>query len=61
MKNWAYHSDIKCSHYEALFNCKIKVGLSTSNLSKDVIEVTENKEELENIVNVESTVYCNEK
>lgn len=61
MKNRAYHSGIKCSPYEALFGCKAKIGLSTSNLPKEVIEVIENEEELENIMNTELTVNCNEK
>ncbi|VVC46293.1 Ribonuclease H-like domain,Integrase, catalytic core [Cinara cedri] len=35
MKNRAYHSGIKMSPYEALFDCKIKIGLNTSNLPHD--------------------------
>ncbi|XP_060854887.1 KRAB-A domain-containing protein 2-like [Metopolophium dirhodum] len=38
MKNRALHSGIKMSPYEALFGCKVKVGLSTSNLPKEVVD-----------------------
>lgn len=46
MKNRALHSGIKMSPYEALFGCKVKVGLSTSNLPKEVIDNLENEEQL---------------
>lgn len=45
MKNRAYCSGIKCSPYEVLFGCKLKVILSISNSSRDVIEVIENEGE----------------
>lgn len=38
MKNSAFHSGIKRKPYEALFRCKIKVGLTTSSLSQDVLQ-----------------------
>ncbi|KAL4131012.1 hypothetical protein QTP88_008372 [Uroleucon formosanum] len=44
MKNRAYHSGIKMSPYEALFGCKIKIGLNTSNLPYDVIKQSQNIE-----------------
>jgi len=34
------------SPYEAFFGCKVKVGLSTSNLPKEVIDNLENEEQL---------------
>ncbi|XP_060872569.1 uncharacterized protein LOC132946537 [Metopolophium dirhodum] len=34
------------SPYEALFGCKVKVGLSTSNLPKEVVDNLENEEQL---------------
>lgn len=46
MKNRALHSGIKMSPYEALFGCKVKVGLSTSNLPKEVVDNLENEEQL---------------
>ncbi|XP_015369695.1 PREDICTED: KRAB-A domain-containing protein 2-like [Diuraphis noxia] len=46
MKNRALHSGIKMSPYEALFGCKVKVGLSTSNLPKEVVNNLENVEQL---------------
>lgn len=50
MKNRALHSGIKTSPYEALFGCKVKVGLSTSNLPKEVIDNLENEEQLLEII-----------
>jgi len=46
MKNRALHSGIKMSPYKALFGRKVKVGLSTSNLPKEVINNLENEEQL---------------
>lgn len=46
MKNRAYHSGIKTTPYEALFGCKIKIGLNTSNLPKEIIENIETEEDL---------------
>lgn len=43
MKNRALHSGIKMSPNEVLFGCKVKVGLNTSNLLKDVIDNLEMK------------------
>ena len=50
MKNRAYHSGIKMSPYEALFGCKIKIGLNTSNLPHDVISTIENEEQLAELI-----------
>ena len=54
MKNRAYHSGIKTTPYEALFGCKIKIGLNTSNLPKDVLENIETEEELISITESET-------
>lgn len=35
MKNRALHSKIKMSPYKALFDCKVKHGINTSNLQKE--------------------------
>ncbi|KAF0768381.1 SCAN domain-containing protein 3-like [Aphis craccivora] len=40
MKNRAYHSGIKTTPYEALFKCKIKIGLNTLNLPKEINYLT---------------------
>lgn len=50
MKNRALHSGITISPYEALFGWKVKVGLSTSNLPKEVIDNLENEEQLLEII-----------
>jgi Integrase zinc binding domain len=50
MKNRAYHSGIKMSPYEALFGCKIKIGLNTSNLPHDVISTIESEEQLAKLI-----------
>lgn len=54
MKNRAYHSGIKMSPYEALFGCKIKIGLNTSNLPRDVISTIENEEQLAELITEQS-------
>lgn len=46
MKNGAYHLGIKTTPYEALFGCKIKIGLNMSNLPKEVVENIETEEDL---------------
>ena len=38
MKNRALHSGIKRSPYEALFGCKVKVGLTTSSIPHDMLD-----------------------
>lgn len=50
MKNRALHPAIKMSPYETLFGCEVKVGLSTSNLPKEIIDNLENEEQLKEIV-----------
>jgi hypothetical protein len=47
MKNRVLHSGIKMSPYEALFGWKVKIGLSTSKLLKEVIDNLENEEQLQ--------------
>lgn len=44
LKNRALHFGIKMSSCEALFGCKVKIGLSTSNLPKEIIDNVENEE-----------------
>lgn len=51
MKNRALHSGIKRTPYEALFGCKVKVGLTTSSLPQDVLDGIQSEEDLERIVN----------
>ena len=53
MKKRAYHEDIKCSPYEAMFGQPMKVGLKTSNLLDDAIEDIFTEEELEKVVSGE--------
>lgn len=60
MKNRAYHSGIKMSPYEALFGCKIKIGLNTSNLPHDVISTIENEEQLAELITEQSQNVENE-
>ncbi|XP_060848294.1 KRAB-A domain-containing protein 2-like isoform X2 [Rhopalosiphum padi] len=60
MKNRAYHSGIKMSPYEALFGCKIKIGLNTSNLPHDVISTIENEEQLAELITEQSQKVENE-
>ncbi|XP_033215419.1 KRAB-A domain-containing protein 2-like [Belonocnema kinseyi] len=47
MKNCSFHQDIQKSPYGAMFGCKEKVGLSTSNLPNEVIEQLKTQEDLE--------------
>lgn len=47
MKNRAFHSGIKRTPYEALFGCKIKVGIS---LPLDDTHKVESEEDLENVI-----------
>jgi len=49
-ENRAYYFGIKMSPYEALYGCKTKVGLNTSNLPHDVISTIENKELLAELI-----------
>ncbi|XP_060856078.1 KRAB-A domain-containing protein 2-like [Metopolophium dirhodum] len=60
MKNRAYHSGIKMSPCEAIFGCKIKIGLNTSNLPHDVISMIENKEQLAELITEQSQNIENE-
>jgi len=60
MKNRAYCSGIKMSPYEALFGCKIKIGLNTSNLQHDVISTIENEEQLAKLITEQSQNVENE-
>ena len=48
MKNRSFHQGIQKSPYEAMFGCKAKVGLSTSNLPIEVIDNLVTDEDLEN-------------
>jgi hypothetical protein len=60
MENRALHSGIKMSLFEALFGCKVKVGFSTSNLPKEVIDSLENEEQLLEKIE-KNKVQCYEK
>jgi hypothetical protein len=51
MKNRALHSGIKRTPYEALFGCKVKVGLTTSSLPRDILDSINSEEDLERVVN----------
>ncbi|XP_025421444.1 uncharacterized protein LOC112691408 [Sipha flava] len=42
------------SLYEALFGCKIKIGLNTSNLPHDVISTIDNEEQLAELITEQS-------
>ena len=49
MKNRSFHQGIQQSPYEAMFGCKAKVRLSTSNLPIGVIDNLVTDEDLENV------------
>lgn len=55
MKNRAYHSGIKTTPYEALFGFKIKIGLNTSNLPKEIVENIDTEEDLTAITESKSS------
>ena len=44
--NRRFHEDIKRSPYEAMFGSPAKVGLATSKLPNDILNVIEKEEEL---------------
>lgn len=48
------------SLYEALFGCKIKIDLNTSNLPHDVIGTIENKKQLAELITKQSQNVENE-
>ncbi|XP_023214099.1 KRAB-A domain-containing protein 2-like [Centruroides sculpturatus] len=50
MKNRAYHEGIKCSPYEAMFGCPMKMGLATSAIPNDMIRVIRSEEDLEKLL-----------
>ncbi|XP_068129756.1 SCAN domain-containing protein 3-like [Hyperolius riggenbachi] len=49
MKNRSFHQGIHQSPYEAMFGCTAKVGLSTSNLPKEIVDKLVTEEDLEKI------------
>ena len=49
MKNRSFHQGIQQSPYEAMFGCKAKAGLSTSNLPREVIDNVATEEDLINV------------
>ncbi|XP_022194657.2 KRAB-A domain-containing protein 2-like [Nilaparvata lugens] len=51
MKNRAFHSGIKRTPYEALFGCKVKVGLTTSSLPQEILDTILSEEDLERVTN----------
>ena len=50
-KNWAVHSGIKASPYEAMFGTAQRVGLGDSPLTEDMYSSVETEEELEQLFN----------
>ena len=48
-KTRCFHQGIRQSPHEAMFGCKAKVGLSTSNLPREVIDNAASKEDLINV------------
>ena len=50
MKNSAYHFGIKMAPYEALFGVPPKVGLSTSALPKEILQVLTTEEDLKKAI-----------
>ncbi|CAK1582287.1 unnamed protein product [Parnassius mnemosyne] len=59
MKNRAYHEEIKCSPYEAMFGCLIKMGIATSTIPRDIIGVIRSKEDLENLLQLQKNAEQN--
>jgi hypothetical protein len=58
MKNQSCHQGINQSPYEAVFGCKAKVGLSTSQLPAEIIHKFTSQEDLEEAQNeIESALY----
>ena len=49
-KNRSFHTGFKQSPYEALFESKPKVGLSTSNVPLDIIPQLQSEEDLMDLV-----------
>ena len=49
MTNRAYHSAVKRSPYEAMFDCLTKVGLFSSTTSKSVLNSINTEEDLEKL------------
>lgn len=47
----ALHSGIKRTHFEEIFGCKIKIGLTISYLPQNVLDDIQSEEDLERIVN----------
>ena len=56
MKNRAYHSKIKRTPYKALFDCKPKLGQTTSFLSKDALKDINSEEQIEKVIESIQTV-----
>ncbi|XP_023212442.1 KRAB-A domain-containing protein 2-like [Centruroides sculpturatus] len=50
MKNRAYHEGNKCSPYEAMFGCPMKMGLATSAIHSNMIRVIRFEEDLEKLL-----------
>ncbi|XP_023223965.1 uncharacterized protein LOC111625151 [Centruroides sculpturatus] len=50
MKNRAYHEGMKCSPYEAMFGCSMKISLATSAIPSDMIRVIRCQEDLEKLL-----------
>lgn len=60
MKNRAYHKGINRSPYEALFGCKMKVGLDTSFLPPYILKDLDDEESLLKLVDHNSIIPTNQ-
>jgi hypothetical protein len=49
MKDIAYHEGIKCSSYEEMFGCLIKLALTTSTFPQELIKHSHTEEGFEDI------------
>jgi len=60
MKNRAYHKGINRSPYEALFGCKMKVGLDTSFLPPYILKDLDDEESLLKLVDHNSIILTSQ-
>lgn len=51
MKNKAHHDGIQQSPYQAMFGCDMKIGLATSLIPNETINVLKTEEDLEELLN----------
>lgn len=50
-RNRTYHEDIGKSPFEAMFGCKVKVGLTSLSVPEKILEQLETEEDLEKLLN----------